>query len=128
MCFSFNLAGFLRATHWWCGNRGSVGLLLAVECEQMQSWEPVQLTLGITKASGPPSMYGQTRKARWLFTDTAHELQAHTHLSVAQLLVQETGITILFLLPLSALPVWLDAPEQGVHLEEFLYKALCACP
>lgn len=52
----------------------------------------------------------------------------HTHLSVAQLLVQEIGIMILFRLPLSALPVWLVAREQGVLLVEFLWEALCTRP
>lgn len=61
---------WLSNSHWQCGNHGSVGvlgLLLAVKPEQTQAWEPVQLTLGITKAPGPPSMSGQTRKARWLY-------------------------------------------------------------
>ena len=60
MCFSFHLAGFLTVTSGVaCVGvaGGEVALLLVVKSEQIQGWEPVQLTLGITKASGTPSMY-----------------------------------------------------------------------
>lgn len=59
MCFRFHLAGFLTVTGGvaFVGVGEGLGLLLVVTSEQIQGWEPVRLTLGITKASRPPSMY-----------------------------------------------------------------------
>lgn len=59
MCFSFHLAGFLTVAGGVAcvGVGGGVAFLLVVKSEQIQGWKPVQLTLQITKAPGPPSMY-----------------------------------------------------------------------
>lgn len=70
MCFSSDLAAFLRVT----GDVAALGSLLAVESEQIQPWEPVQLTWDSQRHQDLLACTGKQERHVGCANGTAHEL------------------------------------------------------